>query len=406
MVLQQNYRAVTSMPGMDVRRAAVTEGDDAPLSVCHVASGDRWAGAEAQIATLLRALQKDHALRVSAILLNEGRLADELRAVKIAVKVIPEREHGFFATLRMADEFVRAQNVSVLHSHRYKENLLVALLARRCGVPVQVRTVHGMSEPFHGWAGVRQNLLHAIDRWSGRMATDAVIAVSKGMAPHLAAIYGECKVATICNGIETARVRSTYTRTEARGRLGLRDDPVIGIVGRLVPVKRIDLFLRMAEVIVPQVPSVQFVIAGDGPERAMRVEQARAAGLESKVHFLGHRDDVYDVLRAMDVMVMCSDHEGMPMTLLEALWLGVPVVGRRVPGIGEILRNEWNGLCLEGDDPQTLAAACLRLLHNPAFGQAMCHNAAQEIERGFTSGRNAELMAQLYLRQAGERSWQ
>ena len=371
------------------------------LSVCHIASGDQWAGAEVQIATLLRALRANTEFDISAVLLNQGRLAKELQDAGIAVQIIAEREHGFVSTLRLAVEFLRERNVRIVHSHRYKENLLAALLAQRCGIPVQVRTAHGRPEPFRGWKGLRHGMIDAVDRWSGRLMANAVVAVSDGMAPSLAATYGEQKIVTIRNGIETSRVYSRYARADARTQLRLADAPVVGLVGRLVPIKRLDLFVRMAEKVSRQMTSVQFVIVGDGPERTTWIEQVRTAGLSQKVRFLGHREDVYDVLRALDVLVMCSDHEGMPMALLEAQWLGVPVVGRRVPGVSEILRNEWNGLCVEGDDPQVLASACLLLLCDAELGQALCQRAAQEIERHYSAASNAVLMAQLYGRLAG-----
>ncbi|MDR3764900.1 MAG: glycosyltransferase [Acidobacteriota bacterium] len=387
-------------PQMVQRATAVAGGRR--LSVCHIVSGDTWAGAEVQVATLLRALSRRGDLRVSAIVLNQGRLAEELRRSGIVVKIIPETRFGFGEVLQIAREFLAERGAQVVHSHRYKENLLAVLAARMGRVPVQVRTVHGMREPFRGWDGIRQSLLHMVDRWSGRLAADAIIAVSEGMTPRLAEMYGQRKIATIRNGIETAQVQSPLNKASARARFKLSDAPVIGIVGRLVPVKRIDLFLCMAEQVRRERPDAQFVIAGDGPERVERMEQVRAVGWTRNVRFLGHRDDIYDVLRALDVLVMCSDHEGMPMTLLEAQWLGVPVVGRRVPGIREVLCDGRNGLCVEGDDPHALAGACLRLLGDPALGRALCETAAREIDANYSAGHNAELVAALYQRLAAE----
>jgi glycosyltransferase involved in cell wall biosynthesis len=370
------------------------------LSVCHVVSGDAWAGAEAQVATLLRGLCRLRELRVSAILLNEGRLAEELRCAGAVVKVIPESKLSYAALVRQAAEFLREQGVQVLHSHRYKENLLAAMLGVTLRIPNQVRTVHGMREPFRGWSGVRHHLIHGLDHWTGRFAADAVISVSDGMAERLAAMYGASKVAVIRNGVETNRLHSRYGRAEAHEHIGCAAAPVVGIAGRLVPVKRLDLFLQMAASIQRLMPSAQFVIAGDGPERARLVEQARALGIESSVHFLGHREDIHDVLRAMDVLVMCSDHEGLPMTLLEALWLDVPVVGRHVPGIREVLRDGQYGLCIEGDDAEALATACLRLLHNPGLAQSLCKAASRYIAQEFSAENNAAEVALLYQRLA------
>ena len=382
------------------RGAVMPVGHSGALSVCHLVSGDTWAGAEAQVAALLRGLCRLRELRVSVILLNEGRLAEELRCAGAVVKVIPESSLSYVAIVRQAAEFLREQGVQVLHSHRYKENLLAATLGTILRIPTQVRTVHGMREPFRGWSGVRHLLIHGLDHWTGRFAADAVISVSDGMAQRLAAMYGASKVAVIRNGVETNRLHSRYGRAEAHELIGCPPAPVVGIAGRLVPVKRLDLFLKMAASIRRQMPSTEFVIAGEGPERARLMEQARALGIESSVHFLGHREDIHDVLRAMDVLVMCSDHEGLPMTLLEALWLDVPVVGRHVPGIREVLRDGQYGLCIEGEDPEALATACLRLLRNPGLAQSLCKAASRYIAQEFSAENNTAEVAQLYQRLA------
>src|SRR5690349_12271994 len=121
-----------------------------PLTVCHVISGDLWAGAEAQAAALLRSLARKPEFRVLAILLNEGRLAEEARSCGVEVRVIPETTHSFGRIVTSATDYLRGRQVKVLHSHRYKENLIAALLARRCDVPIVIRTEHGAPEPFKG----------------------------------------------------------------------------------------------------------------------------------------------------------------------------------------------------------------------------------------------------------------
>jgi glycosyltransferase involved in cell wall biosynthesis len=367
-----------------------------PLSVCHVVSGDCWAGAEVQVATLVRALCRQDEVRVSAITLNEGRLADELHKAGALVKVIAESRNSFARILAEAVPFVRQQGVQVLHSHRYKENLLAQLLALRCGVPVKVQTKHGMPEPFAGWKSLRQAVVQRLDRWTGRLSADAVIAVSAGMETELRRIYGARKVVTIRNGIDTANVNSSYTREEAKALLGCTSAPVIGIVGRLEPIKRIDLFLKMAEIVKVQQPDAQFVVAGEGSLRQSMISFARQSGLAANVQFLGHREDIHNVIRAMDVLVMCSDHEGLPMVLLEALWLGVPVVGRDVGGIREVLQDSRNGLCVATAAPEDLAAACLRLLCDRPLGEFLCRSGARTIEQEFSAESNAGAIFRLY----------
>jgi glycosyltransferase involved in cell wall biosynthesis len=391
--------AINHVQSVSTRAAEFFEAICAPLqtlSVCHILSGDRWAGAEVQAATLIVQLCRDNNLLVSAIVLNEGRLACELRRAGANVKVIPEANNSFLQILKEAIFFVRQQNVQILHSHRYKENLLSHLLALRCNIRVTVQTKHGMGEPFTGWKCLRQFFHQQLDQWTARIASDAVIAVSAEMTPLLRRAYGFRKVLTIRNGIDTARVISRFSRAEAKANIGCTHSPAIGIVGRLEPIKRIDLFLAMARIVTAQLPAAQFIVAGDGSLRESLIHSARAAGLEGNVLFLGHREDIHDVLRALDVLVMCSDHEGLPMVLLEAMCLGVPVVGRAVGGIGEVLESGRNGVSVPSAAPEDLANACMQLLDDRLLADRLCRNAAQTVQREFSMERNAGAIRCLY----------
>ena len=391
----------TSVPSVPIVAGELLDSPVAPsppktISVCHVLSGDCWAGAEVQAATLIRELCRADNLNVSAIVLNEGRLAHELRQAGAEVKVIPEAQKSFPRILAEAIAFVREQRVQILHSHRYKENLLSHLLALRCRIPVTVQTKHGMPEPFKGWKSLRQFFQQQIDRWGARIASDAVIAVSAEMAVPLRHTYGSRKVVTIRNGIDTATVVSRFSRAEAKVNIGCHPGPVIGIVGRLEPIKRVDLFLEMAKIVAANLPGAQFVVAGEGSLHQSLIHSARVAGLEGNVLFLGYREDIHDVLRALDVLVMCSDHEGLPMVLLEAMWLGIPVVGRAVGGICEVLDDSRNGLSVSSAAPEVLADACMRLLGDRLLADRLCLNAAQAVQREFSVERNAGSILRLY----------
>ncbi len=114
------------------------------LAVCHVVSAEQWAGAEAQIAMLLRQLAADTALSLSAIVLGEGRLGEELANDGIETALIPDAGGNFLRSLREASRFLRGRKIDVLHSHKSKESLLAFLLAKRFNVPRLVRTQHGL----------------------------------------------------------------------------------------------------------------------------------------------------------------------------------------------------------------------------------------------------------------------
>ena len=257
------------------------QASEATLGVCHIASGDRWAGAEVQLTALLNGLRQCPDLRVSAIFLNEGRPAEEARQIGIDVCVFDEAQQSFFQILWGAGRFLAGRNVQVLHSHRYKENLLAALLARRCHVPIHVCSQHGAPEPFKGWRGLRQGAIQALDRQVALRATDRVISVSDELRAQLARSLPEGKVITIHNGIDEDKVVSRFTAAEAKQRLGIPPDcAVVGTAGRLDPIKRLDIFLNAAEQIGRTLPNTRFVIAGDGTEASRLRDLAASARAE------------------------------------------------------------------------------------------------------------------------------
>ena len=367
------------------------------IEVCHIASGDRWAGAEVQIATLLKALERTPDFSVSAIFLNSGRLADEARHSGIEVRLLPESELNFFQILSRASRFLRDRNVQILHSHRYKENLLSALLARICRVPVQVSSRHGATEPLAGWRRYKQGLIGVLDRSVARYFTDCVISVSDELRKQLTGYLPAGKVTTIYNGIDAQRVFSSFSTSKAKQRLGIPPECwTIGTTGRLDPVKRLDIFLTAAQQILRSQPDTRFVIAGEGQEDERLRELARGLRLGEHVLFLGHRHDIYDVFRALDIFVLCSDHEGLPMALLEALYLGVPVVARSVGGIPEVIEDGVNGVLVDSADPAALAVECLRLLTDDDRRKRMAEAGTQLIAEKFAVEKTAGEVARLY----------
>ena len=378
-------------------RGARNEFAAARLSVCHVASGDRWAGAEVQIASLLKLLAREERLQLSAVLLNPGRLAEAIESHGIPVRVIPEREHNFLGIVRAASSFLKDRRVQILHSHRYKENLLATLLARRCRVPYMVRTQHGLPEPLQGYRALKQGFVQTLDRFVARHATDRIISVSAEMTRHLTRHLNPQKIVTIPNGIDLEGVRSRLTAEEAKARLGIAPGcQVIGTAGRLEPVKRLDMFIGAAAEVAARRPDTRFVIVGEGREDARLKALAQELGIESQVLFLGHRDDTYDVLRAFDILVLSSDHEGLPMVLLEALCLGVVVVARAVGGIPEVIQSGVNGILVDSGDPRSLADACVQVLADRARSQRLVEAGIKSVTGGYAAVMAADQVTRLY----------
>jgi len=272
--------------------------------------------------------------------MNDGELAHRLRLQQIAVYVLPEHELNAAQILCGLHRFIRQWLPDLIHTHRTKENILGSIANRiNRSIPC-VRTVHGAPEHvFHGMRNWHKRLLHVVDVECGRRLQQRVISVSDELGKELSAVYGPRKVVVIENGVDIDAVCAQVAPVEFRG---VDDSTVhVGIVGRLVPVKRVDIFLEMAALLRKTHPQRrwQFHVFGDGPLRTKLMNQAHALALNSEVVFHGHRSDIVACLAALNCLVICSDHEGMPMTLLEAMSVGTPIVGHNIGGMRSALTS-------------------------------------------------------------------
>lgn len=367
------------------------------ISICHIVSADLWAGAEAQIATLLGKLSGEHDLLLHVIALGEGRLGQVLRAAGVEVNTVSSPQGGFRSCYRKALAFLRHKRIDVLHSHKSKEHILALLLARTLDVPHLVRTQHGMPEP----RTLKDRLVYGLARRTESSAS-RIISVSSDLSRRLEWYVDRQKIAVVPNAINVQQVKSPLSKEAAKRSLGIPERvPAIGTAARLEPVKRIDLFLAVAQHLSAQcalhaVPAPVFVIAGDGSERRRLQQLITETALHDKVCFLGHRDDVYDVIRAMDLLLITSDHEGMPTLVLEAMALGTPVVSRRVGGVPEIIVDGVEGTLIDASDPFSIARACLPLLTTPGLAYRFTEAAHEKVIRNFSAEANALQVAEIY----------
>jgi glycosyltransferase involved in cell wall biosynthesis len=373
------------------------------MRVCHFVSGDVWAGAEVQVATLLRALKAFPELELSAMLLNRGRLHDELAAIGIPVAVCDESRLGAARLARAARRRLEELRPHVLHTHGYKETVLGAIAGHASCRPRLVQTYHGIVEKLPGWAGLKMRVYEGLNTLVGRRAADALIGVSAEIARVLRERYPSTRVHCIRNGIDLSRVTVTRPRESARRDLGIAQDAfVVGTVGRLMPVKAFDLLIEAFARLRQTVPHARLVIVGDGPLRGALQQCAARHGAANDVLFLGARTDVYELMACFDVFALSSHHEGIPMVLLEAMTVGVPIVATRVGGVPEVLEDGAHALLVPPGDPGALAGAVERLAASPALRERIAGAARAQVERRFSIQATAAATRDLYLSLAGQ----
>jgi L-malate glycosyltransferase len=339
------------MPNAD---ASSTTG--APLRVLHIVSGDLWAGAEVQVHELLRAAVSVPDLEIRAAVLNPGILAERLVAAGIDVTVLDESVLSFPSLARRIMALARDWRPAVIHTHRRKEHLLGVMAAASCDAGL-VGTIHGRGESEHSWLNLRQNAARAAERFVLSHIHDKLIAVSEDLATELPGPAAHKVV--IANSIDVEAVRRAASAVPPGPEPAARIR--IGFLGRLVPVKQVDRILQMMALLEEERPGGYALhIVGDGPLHDELQQLARGLDLGDAVNFHGFLENPLPLLASMDALMFASAHEGLPMTALESLALGVPIVGPPIGSISRLVTESGAGIVAASSAARDLADALLQ----------------------------------------------
>jgi len=219
-----------------------------------------------------------------------------------------------------------------------------------------------------------------VDRWTQALCR-CIVGNSPSVIEHLAASAGirRDRLRLIRGGVDTAAIAAAQPLN--RVGLGLPlDQPVLLWVGRLDPIKGLDVLVEATGVVARQQP-VHLLIAGDGPYRAELERLVVASGLSRRVHLLGMRRDVPRLLKSAEVFVFPSRTEGLPNALLEAMAAALPVVATDVPGCRDVVDSGRTGILVPVDDSAALADAILRVLQDQAWARSLGRAAAEHARR-------------------------
>jgi glycosyltransferase involved in cell wall biosynthesis len=318
-----------------------------------------------------------------------GEWAPELTELGIPVHVLG-RQPGFHPSLahRIA-RLARQHRADVLHCHHYSPfvyGVLASCLTRRLGV---LFTEHGRLSDA---APSRKR--QKVNPMIGRLPA-GIYAVSEDLKRHMVAEgFPERRIEVVHNGIDAGVRPSREARAVVRADLGIPADAlVVGTIGRLDPVKNFASLLDAHAAVRSQLHA-HLVIVGDGPERPGLEALARSLDIAGSVHFVGFRSDARAILPACDLYVNSSTHEGISLTVLEAMAATLPVVATRVGGNPEVVMNGETGLLVPARSASHLALAIATLLDDPQRRRTMGEAARWRVKRYFT----IERMVNRYLR--------
>lgn len=271
-------------------------------------------------------------------------------------------------TLVRLVRIIRRERPDVVHTHKSKAGAIGRLAAWLCAVPVVIHTFHG--HILHGYfSETKSRMFRLIERIMANLS-DRILAVSEGVKADLLRyrIAHESVIDVVPLGLDLDEfARSSRGSGTLRKELGLSSETtIVGIVARLVPIKRISVFLEAAASIRKMKPDTTFVVVGNGELRRELEETASKLALGRSTHFLGFRSDLENIYPDVDVLCLTSANEGSPVSLIEGLSAGCAIVSTDVGGVKDVLQQGTLGVLVPEGDVGALAQAVIRLLDDPA----------------------------------------
>jgi glycosyltransferase involved in cell wall biosynthesis len=274
---------------------------------------------------------------------------------------------------------VREFKPDIIHTHTAKAGVLGRVAAKSAFSQAKlVHTFHG--HLLHGYFSPRKTqLVRGVESFLAR-GTDRLVAVGPQVRDDLlAAKIGRAeKYVIIPPGLRLAKIPE---RLEARKVLDLPlDVTVVSFIGRLTGIKRVDRFADAVAIVVKTQPRIRFLVAGAGDQEAALADQVGRQNLP--VTLLGWRSDIETILGASDLLVLTSDNEGTPLSLIQAALAGIPVVATNVGSVKDVVLDGTTGI-LCSKDPSEIAEAILKLVNDPALSQQMGAAAKEFAEARF-----------------------
>jgi sugar transferase (PEP-CTERM/EpsH1 system associated) len=361
------------------------------VHVCHVVLSLEPGGLENGVVNVVNGLNREEFQSSVCCLQRAGEFAARMRPdVRVSVMGLRPGNDPVMP-LRLA-RYLRTARVDVVHTRNAEPFFYGFLAARMARIPVVIHSEHGRTFPERPLRAMAQRLL--------LRHVDAAFAVSGQLRADLVRelrLDGD-RIEVIYNGVDTGSFCPPDVAARPAGSARLR----IGSVGRLVPVKNYSLLLR-AFARLPRQLACQLVLIGEGPERAALERLAGELEIRGDVQFTGHRDDVPELLRGLDVFVLPSVSEGMSNTLLEAMATGIAVLASDVGGNSEIIEGERSGLLFRSGDIEGAAAQLRRLIESSELRRSLGRGGAERVRQTFSMEAMLQRYEALYRRTWRER---
>ena len=360
-----------------------------------------FGGGERVFSQVIRGLNKER-FGVFVASSPGGKFEKKLTEVGMKIEPIDMTSRYNLGTISQLKRIIKTKDVQIVHSQGARADFFARIAARIANAPITISSMAMLVEGYD--VGIlRKNLYVLIDRWTERWV-DKFIVLSEALRQALIERHKipEEKVVKIYNGIELDEYNpglkeARSEKLEVRRGFRLENDvPVIGAIGRLVWQKGFEYLIRAIPKVTEVFPETRFLIVGEGPLKDKLKVKGEKLKVADSIIFTGFRSDIKQILTSIDLLVMPSLLEGLPMALLEGMAMAKPIVATKIEGITEVLEDGKTGLLVPPKNTDALAGAIIQILNNKTKSNLLGQNARKMVEEKFSVEKMVEQIEWLY----------
>jgi glycosyltransferase involved in cell wall biosynthesis len=354
-----------------------------------------YGGLQQVVVNLCKTIDKNR-FDVSILCLrNLGAFLPEVEKMGIKVFLLPQKLNGtdYFSFLKVAG-ILRKEKVDIIHTHNTQPFIDGTIGALLSGVKTIVHTDHARDFP--------DKRRYMFAEWLMSHFVYKVVGVSEHTSNNLIRYdrISPQKVITIPNGIDLSRFSIELDKAKKKMELGIQKrDPIIGLGVRLAEQKGITYLLKAMPEIIRHFPNITLLIAGEGPLEGKLKEEVLALGIDKNVRFIGPRLDIPEVLKVLNLYVLSSLWEGLPMVVLEAMAAKCPIVATNVGGTHRVITHRKNGSLVEPKNPEALSSEIIRVLSDKPLRSSYIQQSLKILKKKFTVEIMTNQYQKLYLKE-------
>jgi len=362
------------------------------MKIAHFISSGGLYGAENVLLTLAKDFNRaPHEAYVGAIEDQRNPQLDVITRAKelgLPTFIIPCKGKYDLGSIFALKKFLKEKQINVLHTHNYKSDIIGAIAAKLAKIPIMA-TAHGYTD-----VSAHVSQYEKIDRWFLKKFFQKVVVVTDGMLPDLSSPQR----IVIPNGIDIFRYADKESkRSETRQKLNLSEgDVVLANVGRLSHEKNQLLFLQAAKELIKDQQHFKFLLIGEGDEEETLKRYVQENSMEDHVKFMGLVKDMDQMYSAIDLFVLTSVTEGIPLSILESMAAKVPVVATNVGGVKEIIEDGKTGLLVPSQNLNMLVERIKALMSNVGLYNTLKQEAYIFVQVKFSEDSMVDLYREVY----------